>query len=205
MRLGHHRRTNHRPLTVPEPRRKSWPLLRNAWLARVAGCLGLAVALPTLGLFATLLVAAIPLTLAINLAPSMAGVAAALSLLLWLATAFGVAWGSLALAGRASSLRLKSGTLLLGEDGLTVKRYFSARFFAWSRVRDITADGDARAVMVELDDRSRQRLLVADPLALIASVRRLRRRWRPRSGPDAAPRAAAWRDAGADQGVATCR
>jgi hypothetical protein len=160
-----------------ESRLKRWPLLRNAWLARVTGCLGLTVALATFGLAATLLVASMPVLLAAKLAPSMLGVAVAMSIVLWLASAVGVAWGWLSLAKSASSLRLKSGSLLMGEDGLTVRRYFSAKFIAWSRVREVTAEPSAHTVIVELQDGSRQVLLVSDPLALVASARRLRDRY----------------------------
>lgn len=65
-------------MPMGEPKLRSYDLLRKAWESRVFGCLAIAVALPTVGAFATILVGLAPVAAALAVAPQLAGVAVAL-------------------------------------------------------------------------------------------------------------------------------
>lgn len=134
------------------------------------------MAVPTVGLLTTLVVAAIPLVLA-HFAPDYSGLALALSFALWLATASAVAWGALRLASGMTRARVRTGSMALGADGFAVRRWWRTRFTGWKQVDQIELVASTREVALELADGRVERLLVSDPNALRDQLVQAKRRF----------------------------
>lgn len=158
-----------------KPKLRKYALLRNAWESRLFGCLALAIAVPTVGVLATLLVALAPIALALAVAPHLTGVAVALGFALFLASAVGLAVGSLRLASRAAMLRMKNGHVVVGEDGIAVRRFLQPRFHPWSEVDHVRIEEGV--VVLALAGGSTEQLIVGDPFALETAAKRAKDRF----------------------------
>lgn len=159
---------------------RTWPLLRNAHVTRAVGCIGISIAVPTVGLAFTLLVAAIPVLLG-TFAPDFMGLALALSVALWLSTAAAVGWAALRLAQRSARARLRSGSVAVGADGVAVRRLWKTHFLPWTAITDVRRDETTGAVVLERVEGPPEALLVKDSLALEEVARNTRRAFESRS------------------------
>ncbi len=158
--------------------------LKQRFLAtRALGCMALAAAVPTLGVALTLVVAALPVVLLMLLFDGST-VGATLTFLVafvtWLAAAGAVAVGAMRAAGRILRHRIPAGYVALGDDGVSIRRFWRMRFIPWRDVASLGQDDSRRSVYVFTKDGGQIELPVDHPEVLIESLRQEVERYRER-------------------------
>ncbi len=162
---------------------KRYRLKQRFVATRALGCMALAAAVPTLGVALTLVVAALPVVLLMLLFDSStvgATVAFLLAFVTWLAAAGAVAVGAMRAAGRILRHRIPAGYVALGDDGVSIRRFWRMRFVPWRDVESIARDDAKRAAVVFTQDGGRIELPVDHPEVLSESLGQEVRRYRER-------------------------